>query len=137
MDNLIGNRLGEFIKAKSLKQLHVAKMTGIAQGTLSNYENNKRLPSTEFLCQLIKLYRLNINWLLTGEGDMFIANASHKSLNKTELHENISNDIIANKIRMLNELGQLLDKQIINIVEFNTLKQELLKHRNNSQQHSC
>ena len=40
--------------------------------TISGYENAFRQPSVQFLTGLTKVYDANPNWLLTGNGEMFL-----------------------------------------------------------------
>lgn len=51
----------------------LADSIGISLITMQNYELGKREPKYSFLYQLLTLYNVNINWLMTGEGDMFNA----------------------------------------------------------------
>lgn len=48
-----------------------AKTAGINQATLHNYLNG-RLPSSEALINICNRYSVNINWLLTGNGPIYI-----------------------------------------------------------------
>lgn len=54
----------------------LADSIGISLITMQNYELGKREPKYSFLYQLLTLYNVNINWLMTGEGDMFNATQS-------------------------------------------------------------
>lgn len=59
------NRLG-------LSQFAVAEKLGIAQVQYGTYERGTRKPSAEILEKLVKVFNINVNYLLTGEGSMFI-----------------------------------------------------------------
>jgi len=59
---------------RSKLNLSVAKMSekiDIPQRTITGYERGERNPSIEFLAQSCKILNVNINWFLTGEGEMF------------------------------------------------------------------
>lgn len=45
---------------------------GIHKMTISNYENGKREPTYEVLEKLHNLYNVNLNWFVSGQGEMFI-----------------------------------------------------------------
>lgn len=47
-----------------------AKNLGLNAKTLANYERGDSAPDATTLAQYQKLYRININWLLSGVGDM-------------------------------------------------------------------
>jgi len=64
----VGERLHLWRKSSMLKLLDVKKMIGVSQGSLSDLENNKSLPSAGTLTQLHLKTDLNIGWLLTGKG---------------------------------------------------------------------
>jgi len=68
MPKTVGERLRLWRKSSMLKLLDVKKMIGVSQGSLSDLENNKSLPSAGTLTQLCLKTDLNICWLLTGAG---------------------------------------------------------------------
>ena len=55
-------------KGFTLKIIRVAKLIQISQGSLSDIENNKSLPSADTIAKLNQYTNLNIIWLLTGRG---------------------------------------------------------------------
>lgn len=54
-----------------LSQKELAEKIGIQQAQYSRYEVSTS-PSTDILEKLVKEFNININYLLTGEGSMFI-----------------------------------------------------------------
>lgn len=54
-----------------LSQKELATKIGIQQAQYSRYEAGTS-PSTEVLEKLVKEFNINVNYLLTGEGSMFI-----------------------------------------------------------------
>jgi transcriptional regulator with XRE-family HTH domain len=64
---------------KKLRQelgLSVAKLSekiDIPAMTLTNYERGERTPSAQLFIQLNKKLNVNLNWFVSGEGEMFIA----------------------------------------------------------------
>lgn len=66
----LGDRLREWRKTLPLKSYELAKLIHISQGSLSDIENNKSLPSADTIAKLYQHTRLNIIWLLTGKGPM-------------------------------------------------------------------
>lgn len=66
----LGQRLREWRKTLPLKSYQLAKLIHISQGSLSDIENNKSLPSADTIAKLYQHTALNIIWLLTGKGPM-------------------------------------------------------------------
>lgn len=76
---MMNERLKLLRKKLGLTQEEFAESLGTVFTAISKYELGKIKPGSEFLFKLNKLYRTNINWLLTGEGDMFISPDSRSS----------------------------------------------------------
>jgi SOS-response transcriptional repressor LexA len=70
--NTIQERLRVIRKSLGLSQDELAMNTDAKRTTIAGYEAGVSLPHAEFLTALNKKHRVNSNWLLTGEGDMFI-----------------------------------------------------------------
>ena len=64
----LGSRLRQWRKSLPLKSFELAKVIKISQGSLSDIENNKSLPSADTIAKLYQHTDLNIIWLLTGKG---------------------------------------------------------------------
>ena len=64
----LGSRLRQWRKSLPLKSFELAKLIKISQGSLSDIENNKSLPSADTIAKLYQHTDLNIIWLLTGKG---------------------------------------------------------------------
>lgn len=62
----IGTRLKEWRKLNQLKTTEISENTGISTGALSNYENDKREISSNFLLKLKEVYDADIYYILTG-----------------------------------------------------------------------
>ncbi len=66
-NNEIGERLAKLLKIMRLKNYQFAEKFGISTASLARYKSGDRLPEPQLLLDLCKA-RVNINWLLTGEG---------------------------------------------------------------------
>ena len=74
----IGSRLRQFrIAFVHQKQTTAAEVLQEKQGVLSKMENARVEVGVKLIMALVKNYHLNVNWLVTGEGEMRI-----KALNK-------------------------------------------------------
>lgn len=59
-----------------VNQTLFARNVGISVGNFSDIINGKINPSSMALQKMAEVYSVNLNWLLTGEGTMFIDNAA-------------------------------------------------------------
>ena len=69
----IGERLKTLRKTLNITAKELAQITDIPVRTIGGYERNENPPNEKFLTKLIKNYNININWFLTGKGNMFIS----------------------------------------------------------------
>lgn len=71
-------RIIDTIEEKTGKS--VCKELGIRPQYLSDLRSGKsKNPNSDFVLKLIEAFNLNSNWLLTGEGEMFIADAAESA----------------------------------------------------------
>jgi transcriptional regulator with XRE-family HTH domain len=66
----VGGRLKYWRKVSRLRLVDVASLIYVSQGSLSDLENDKSLPSAVTLTGLCQKTDMNLYWLLTGEGTM-------------------------------------------------------------------
>lgn len=75
MVNYLGGRIKQIRKMLDLNQEDFAVKLGFETPVaISYYENNKRTPDVSTLVKIAKLGNVSLDWLLTGEGEMY-ANA--------------------------------------------------------------
>ncbi len=73
----VGKRLKSWRKHSMFKLVELSKKIRVSQGSLSDLENDKSLPSTTTLANLCMFSNININWLLTGRGPMIRQEPEH------------------------------------------------------------
>ena len=66
----ISERLRQICEAKNWKLTDFAEQTGIAYRTLQGYVGGEREPNAEGMTGIAKA-GVNLNWLVSGEGEMF------------------------------------------------------------------
>jgi transcriptional regulator with XRE-family HTH domain len=66
----VGGRLKYWRKVSRLRLVDVSALNPVSQGSLSDLENGKSLPSATTLTGLCQKTDMNLYWLLTGEGSM-------------------------------------------------------------------
>jgi len=96
-----GARLKELRKHLNITAKDLALATDIPVRTIGGYERNENPPNEKFLTKLIEQYNVNINWFLTGKGNMF---ALSEPINKQyEL-----------SIETIQDITKLIQKDILN-----------------------
>ena len=55
----------------SEKRSDFCTRTGVSDRTFGNYERGTSLPDTDFLSKLAESEGINLNWLVTGRGEMY------------------------------------------------------------------
>jgi transcriptional regulator with XRE-family HTH domain len=66
----------KFIRG-SLAKVEFARALGIYRNTLWQWESNNGLPDFERLQIIHKKFKVNINWLLSGEGKPYLKRLKH------------------------------------------------------------
>lgn len=85
-------RLALVIHELGIKDVEFAQRVGLSKQTLSNYILGNTEPSQSKMAEWVKTFRINANWLLTGEGEIFSdrPKASEISLPAEELSEKLT-----------------------------------------------
>jgi len=74
----IGKRLRQIRERFGMSQTEFGNSLGIQYQHVSKYERGESVPTWENLIKLIQNYDININWLLTGEGDQLRERHQHE-----------------------------------------------------------
>ena len=93
-----------------LSQEALAKETGSQRTTVAGYESGVSLPRPEFLKELSIKYKINPNWILTGQGNML----NETSMNSKSRFEQEFEDAVATnpKFAALEERLARLEKRL-------------------------
>jgi len=67
----IAERLNNFINSLGMKPPEFSRKSGIPYPTLQHYLTGRSEPGAENLQKIAIQFDANLNWLLTGEGDMY------------------------------------------------------------------
>lgn len=78
--NEIAARLRQVRKDRGMTQREAGKLLGINFQHVSKYERAEFIPTFENLIKLIEHFSVNINWLLTGKGPMYIKTTKEYSV---------------------------------------------------------
>lgn len=69
--NTTGKNLKEILHDKRLSQAQFAEICGTTRQNIANYINDLSKPNYDVLYKLYKNLNINLNWFITGEGNMY------------------------------------------------------------------
>ncbi len=103
-----GNRISLIIKVLGITKKKFADSLDISSGNLSDWINplRKSNPTAHSLTRINELYNVDITWLLTGKGEMFITNREDISTETCQILH-VESDIAAGE--PVEATGQRLD----------------------------
>lgn len=64
----VGTRIREWRKSKNIKSYELALLLRLSQGSLSDIENNKSLPSAGTIAAFYKYTDIDVPYMLLGKG---------------------------------------------------------------------
>ena len=120
LKNEIGERFKLFRQDKKKAQNALASELRVHQSTITNIEHGTTFPKVNYLHYFYEKYELNLNWLVTGNEERYIANkdltfASRIMSSHPEYGESISNNYL--------ELSKLMQIPVIEQVMFAKLSE--------------
>jgi transcriptional regulator with XRE-family HTH domain len=83
--NNIGKRIKSIRKLLNKSQEQFASDLSISKQAVSNIENSKSMPSISLLSKLLVDLNVNINYILSGEGEIFVAKDNSLNTFKTSI----------------------------------------------------
>ncbi len=128
---MLGGRLKLLRKVLGLTQRELAQVLGVSEMTIRRYESDKFQPDADVLAKLAKEFNVNLHWLLTGEGEMFITR-SMEEIPKTEL---LDREIIQKIFEVLEGFYQqgllknVPEEELMEVVKFVYKRVKPLKER--------
>lgn len=118
--NIISSNFKNLRKEINISQKEFSQKIEVPVTTISKYERGETRPSVEILTRLGDIFGVNINWLLTGQGEMF--------LTKTEKEEEKEEEKPALKEKMIEMFDTLTEdqqRQILKNIEDQKLLNQL------------
>lgn len=94
------DRLKEIREKIFSTQLNMAKALNVSRQAVNEYERGNNIIPTKALIILINDYNININWLLSGQGNMLLSDTEKASTAQhiQELNDKIKELEIENKV---------------------------------------
>lgn len=115
MKEEVSKRIMLIINRLCLNKNQLAQKLGFANVVITNITNQRNLPSFDFLYRL-KTYdnKIDLNWLITGEGDVFIAEKQNNPSENIELYKTL--------VAALQSENTLLKEKIDGLLQTNDSK---------------
>jgi len=104
----LSQRLQQLREHKSISVKQLSDIGKVTERTIRSYESGDRKPSFDFLFNLYKNLKLNLNWLVSGEGNMFVSEQeclSYENLLKQEYNFDIKD------IKFINTVISFVDSK--------------------------
>ncbi len=80
MENTVYSRILKVRNYNGLNQKEFADKTGVSESSIKKYEKGSSMPGGEFFIGLVQNFPdINIRWLLTGQGEMFLQSSEKPS----------------------------------------------------------
>ena len=83
----IGSRIKLLRKQMGKSQEEFASVLGLTKQAISNMENSKSAPSTAVLYKMHTEFDVNLNYIITGLGDLYTSAKGTNALKETLLKE--------------------------------------------------
>lgn len=109
MDDQIVQRIRHVRKHYKLTQVAFAERIGYGRGVIENIERGLVPPKQLFLQQISKVYNVDLDWLLTGEGEPFLEKSELETLLEFATHVYADTDLAW--LRRLCEYVNALDEE--------------------------
>lgn len=74
VETTFGSRLRDALTECGMTLAALSEKAGLVYSSIQNYAADKQNPGAEALAKIARATGINLNWLLTGEGDKFIKN---------------------------------------------------------------
>ena len=124
MEN-IGEKLSSYFKEKGITQEEIASRLGVSQAYVNALLNGRKAFGKQQAKKWNELFGISVNWLLTGDGDMFQNNITQNNQNgdniqRTSVTENKTEkeylEIIKRQSGQLSKSQEQIDR-LLSIIE--------------------
>ena len=92
----LGQRIKDLRRKLRISQADFARKVEISKTTVCHYESGQRVPDSNLTAKICSEFKVNVEWLLTGKGEMF--KPTTKTTTATGLAEKIQGDPVLNEI---------------------------------------
>lgn len=89
----IFERIKKIREVLKISQTEFSEVFEVSQKTISNWETGRNEPPLEKLKKFAEIYKINIHWLITGEGEMIYVSISPSIESKDASIDGSENDL--------------------------------------------
>jgi transcriptional regulator with XRE-family HTH domain len=107
----IGARLKKARKTIDRTQIQIAKMCDLPTSTISEMESGLRRPHARYLFLLVSEFNVNLNWIFTGKGLMFLDF-------EIKVDFGLDNELVKELIRLIEISPSLRYKVLSDVIEW-------------------
>jgi len=96
MNDKLSIRIKRLIKVLNMTQKEFARTVGITPEIVSKYITQDKIPETRIIKKISQSFNVSIDWLLTGEGEMFKSDSASETKNigmSSEFIEKLKDDL--------------------------------------------
>lgn len=101
-----GERLKAAMKAKNVKGVDLAAQVGVSGSSVSLYISGRNFPQAGQMIKIKEALNVNLNWLIAGDGEMFLA---EKEMAPQEVEEPTAERLNKELARLRKQQEQLLE----------------------------
>jgi SOS-response transcriptional repressor LexA len=112
---MLAERLKELRHRLGKKQVDLAKDLHVNPSAISQMESGKINPSLDNMLQLWQLYKVDLHWLITGEGTMFADSKIERSQSNTKGWEKLQKMLNQSLEEIATAKVELVDSSVIDI----------------------
>jgi transcriptional regulator with XRE-family HTH domain len=105
----VNDRFTFLIKTIDKTSNALSKDIGVTAPTIRKIEKGVTLPSGKILTFLVEEHNVNVNWLLTGKGEMFLS-GEQSTANKIDSSN--SRNSTCSDVKLLNDKIELLEQSV-------------------------
>ncbi len=116
-DISIGERIKLIRKNKNLTQGVFGGMLGVSHSHISNIENRRENPSNTLILMICSKFLVEKEWLLYGEGEMYITEIEEKNIDETDQLD----ELIKLYKKLFNSTNSIVKKENYNKIIKNIL----------------
>jgi transcriptional regulator with XRE-family HTH domain len=97
----LGQKLKKLRKDRDLGQVELAKKLGASVVSISNYETDKTIPSSDTLIKIAKVFNITVDYLISGQPQDVIQIKNKELLKRVEQLDRLNPDALKSLIDMM------------------------------------
>jgi transcriptional regulator with XRE-family HTH domain len=113
LNKQIGQRFAIFRKTIGLSQKSIAEKAGLNRVNINRMEMGKFNPSFNTIIHILQTYKISIDWLLTGNGQMFLIDEDHTVNKLKDYHLAFLEKLVSmpaeKQHRLINAFSEILE----------------------------